>query len=177
MKLKRYFENYERVGFSMSEKVLKALNEQVGKEIFSAYLYLSMATYFDAMDLPGFAKWMKVQAKEELGHAMKIYDFLYERGSKVELPALEKPKSSWKSPLEAFEAAYEHEKSITKSINNILEIARKEKDYATEQFLAWFIKEQVEEEAQTDLIVRKLKKLQDSPTGLYMLDRELGSRE
>jgi len=161
----------------MSEKVFKALNEQVGKEIFSAYLYLSMATYFDAIDLPGFAKWMKVQAREELGHAMKIYEYLYERGARVELPAIEKPKSTWKSPLEALEATLEHEKFITKSINSIFELAKKEKDYPTEQFLAWFIKEQVEEEAQTDVIVRKLKKLQDSPMGLYMIDRELGSRE
>ncbi|WP_448375510.1 ferritin [Fervidobacterium sp.] len=161
----------------MSEKVFKSLNEQLGKEIFSSYLYLSMATYFDSIDLQGFARWMKIQAKEELGHAMKIYEFLYERSSRVELPALEKPKNTWNNPLEAFEAALEHEKLITKSINTIFELAKEEKDYATEQFLSWFIKEQVEEEAQTDLIVRKLKKLQDSPTGLYMLDRELGSRE
>ncbi|MCX7654756.1 MAG: ferritin [Fervidobacterium sp.] len=161
----------------IGEKVYKMLNEQVGKELYSAYLYLSMAAYFDAIDLPGFAKWMKVQAKEEVGHAMKIYEFIYERGERVEFPTLEKPQPSWESPLKAFEAAYTHERFVTESINKIYECAKEENDYATEQFLHWFIKEQVEEEAQTELIVRKLRKLQDSPTGLYMLDKELGSRE
>lgn len=161
----------------IGEKVAKALNEQVGKELFSAYLYLSMASYFDSADLPGFANWMKIQAKEELGHAMRIYDFLYERGARVELPALEKPTNEWESPLKAFQAAYEHERFVTESINKILELAKKEKDYATEQFLQWFVNEQVEEEAQTDVIVRKLKKLSDSPVALYMLDKELGSRQ
>ena len=100
----------------ISEKVLKALNEQLGKEVFSSYLYLSMASYFDAIDLPGFAKWMKVQATEELGHAKKIYEFIYDRGGRVELPAIEKPKCEWESPLRAFEDAYGHEVFITKSI-------------------------------------------------------------
>lgn len=161
----------------ISEKVAKHLNEQLGKELFSSYLYLSMASYFDSIDLTGFASWMKVQAKEELGHAMRIYDFLYERGARVELPALEKPKSEWESPLSAFKAAYEHERFVTESINKLLELAKKEKDYATEQFLQWFIEEQVEEEAQTELVVRKLQRLGDSYIALYMLDKELGSRQ
>ncbi|MFN3691896.1 MAG: ferritin [Fervidobacterium sp.] len=161
----------------INEKVAKHLNEQLGKELYSSYLYLSMASYFDSIDLTGFANWMKLQAKEELGHAMKIYDFLYERGTRAELPALEKPKSEWESPLSAFKAAYEHERFITESINKLLELAKEEKDYATEQFLQWFIKEQVEEEAQTELIVRKLQKLGDSYVALYMLDKELGSRQ
>ncbi|ABS61228.1 ferritin [Fervidobacterium nodosum] len=160
----------------ISEKVLKALNEQVGKEIFSSYLYLSMATYFDSIDLLGFGKWMKVQAREELGHAMKIYEFIYERGGRVELPAIEKPQSNWESPLKAFEAAYNHERFITESINKIYSLAKEENDYATQEFLNWFVKEQVEEEAQTELILKKLQKLQDSPTALYMLDKEVGSR-
>ncbi|KAF2961025.1 ferritin [Fervidobacterium sp. 2310opik-2] len=161
----------------ISERVLKALNEQVGKEIFSSYLYLSMATYFDSIDLLGFGKWMKVQAREELGHAMKIYEFIYERGGRVELPAIEKPQSNWESPLKAFEAAYNHERFITESINKIYSLAKEENDYATQEFLNWFVKEQVEEEAQTELILKKLQKLQDSPTALYMLDKEAGSRE
>ncbi|PHJ13962.1 ferritin [Fervidobacterium sp. SC_NGM5_G05] len=160
----------------ISEKVLKALNEQVGKEIFSSYLYLSMATYFDSIDLLGFGKWMKVQAREELGHAMNIYEFIYERGGRVELPAIEKPQSNWESPLKAFEAAYNHERFITESINKIYSLAKEENDYATQEFLNWFVKEQVEEEAQTELILKKLQKLQDSPTALYMLDKEVGSR-
>jgi len=160
----------------ISEKVLKALNEQLGKEVFSSYLYLSMASYFDAIDLPGFAKWMKVQATEELGHAKKIYEFIYDRGGRVELPAIEKPKCEWESPLKVFESAYEHERFITKSINSIVETARDDKDYATEQFLQWFVKEQVEEELQVELIVKNLKKLGDSPIAIYMLDKELGGR-
>ncbi|MGB9613937.1 MAG: ferritin [Fervidobacterium sp.] len=161
----------------IGEKVLNALNEQVGKEMFSAYLYLSMASYFDSIDLMGFGKWMKIQAKEELGHAMKLYEYIYGRGGRVELPALQKPQHLWESPLKAFEAAYHHERFITESINKIYELAKEEKDYATEQFLQWYIKEQVEEEAQTELIYRKLQKFQDSPMGLYMLDKEVGSRE
>lgn len=158
------------------EKVLRLLNEQVGKEIYSAYLYLSMASYFDAEDFQGFAHWMKVQAKEELGHAMKIYEFIYERGGRVELPALEKPTCHWNSPLEAFKQALEHERFITSSIHNILELARTENDHPTANFIQWFVKEQVEEEAQVELIVKKLQKLGDSPVALYMLDRELGNR-
>uniref|UniRef100_A0A7C5VM64 Ferritin n=1 Tax=Fervidobacterium thailandense TaxID=1008305 RepID=A0A7C5VM64_9BACT len=158
------------------EKVLKILNEQVGKELYSAYLYLSMASYFDAEDLQGFAHWMKIQAKEELGHAMKIYEFIYERGGRVELPALEKPRCHWSSPLEAFKQALEHERFITSSIHNILELARTENDHPTANFIQWFVKEQVEEEAQVELIVKKLQKLGDSPTALYMLDKELGNR-
>lgn len=158
------------------EKVLRLLNEQVGKEIYSAYLYLSMASYFDAEDFQGFAHWMKVQAKEELGHAMKIYEFIYERGGRVELPALEKPTCQWDSPLEVFKQALEHERFITSSIHNILEVARTENDHPTANFIQWFVKEQVEEEAQVELIVKKLQKLGDSPVALYMLDRELGNR-
>lgn len=160
----------------ISEKILRVLNEQVGKELYSAYLYLSMATYFDAEDLQGFARWMKVQAKEELGHAMKIYEYIYERGGRVELPALEKPRCRWDSPLEAFKQALEHERFITSSIHSILELARAENDHATANFIQWFVKEQVEEEAQVELIVKKLQKLGDSPVAIYMLDRELGSR-
>ncbi len=160
----------------ISERVVKALNEQIGKEVFSSYLYLSMASYFDSIDLPGFAKWMKVQASEELGHAKKIYEFVYDRGGRVELPAIEKPKCEWEFPLRAFEDAYEHEVFITKSIHSILDIAREEKDYATNEFLQWFVKEQVEEELQVELIVKNLKRLGDSPVAIYMLDKELGSR-
>ncbi|MGB4263642.1 MAG: ferritin [Fervidobacterium sp.] len=161
----------------VSEKVLKELNDQVGREIFSSYLYLSMASYFDSVDLPGFATWMKVQAKEELGHAMRIYNFIYDRGGKVELPGFEKPRCEWESPLEVFENAYEHEKFVTNNIYSILEIAKQEKDYATEEFLQWFVKEQVEEELQVDVIMKRLQKLGDSAVGMYMLDKELGKRK
>lgn len=161
----------------LSGTLLKALNEQVGRELYSAYLYLSMASYFDAQDLPGFARWMKIQAREELGHAMKIYEYIYERNGRVELPALEKPRCEWESPLKAFEQTVEHERYITKNIYAILELAKAENDHATTNFLQWFVKEQVEEEAQVELIVRKLTKIGDSGLALYMIDKELGSRE
>lgn len=161
----------------IKETVLKVLNEQVGKEIYSAYLYLSMASYFDSVDLLGFAHWMKIQAKEELTHAMKIYDFIYERGGRVELPHIDKPKSSWDSPLNVFEEVLNHERNVTSSINNILELAIQEKDYATMNFLQWFIEEQVEEEAQAEQVLKKLQKLSESPISIYMLDKELGNRQ
>jgi len=120
---------------------------------------------------------MKIQAKEELGHAKKLYEFIYDRGGRVELPAIEKPKCEWESPLRAFEDAYGHEVFITKSIYSILDIAKEEKDYATKEFLQWFVKEQVEEELQVELIVKNLKKLGDSNQLQYnMLDKELGNR-
>ncbi|QTA38077.1 ferritin [Thermosipho ferrireducens] len=161
----------------LNERIEKALNEQIKKELASSYLYLSMAAYFDSENLSGFAHWMKLQAKEELNHAMKLYNYVYERGGKVELPALEKPKSEWASPLAAFEDAYKHERFITDSINKLYELSLEEKDYATASMLKWFIDEQVEEEANAENIVIKLKKLSGIPHGLYMLDKELGMRE
>ncbi len=160
----------------INEKVAKLLDEQVGKEIASAYLYLSMASYLDAEDLPGFAQWMKVQAKEELGHAMKIYHYLYERGARVTLPAIEQPKTEWKSVEELFEHTYEHERKVTESIHNIYTAAKEVNDYGTLEFLNWFVKEQIEEESNAEQILRKVRKLKDSSMGIYMLDRELGSR-
>jgi ferritin len=160
----------------ITEKIMKALNEQIKKEIYSAYLYFSMATYFDAENLKGFANWMKKQAKEELEHAMKFYNYVYEKGGRVELQAVEKPKNNWDSPLAAFEEAYSHEKFITDSIYKLYELSLDEKDYATASMLKWFIDEQVEEEAQTEEIVQKIKMLSSSPNGIYLLDKELGQR-
>jgi ferritin len=161
----------------INEKVLKALNEQINKEFFSAYLYLSMAADFEAKNFFGFSKWMRVQAGEELKHAQKLFDYVLERGGQVDLQAIEKPKQTWESPLKAFQDAYEHEQSITNSINKVYETAQSEKDYATMEFLQWYIKEQVEEEAQTDQIVKKLEMIKDMPAGLIIIDQELGHRE
>ncbi|MBO8160032.1 MAG: ferritin [Thermosipho sp. (in: Bacteria)] len=161
----------------LNERVEKALNEQIKKEINSAYLYLSMATYFESENLNGFANWMKKQANEELNHAMKIYNYVFERGGRVELQAIEKPKCKWDSPLAAFEEAYNHERFITDSIHKLYELSLEEKDYATASMLKWFIDEQVEEEAQTEQIVNKIKLLSKSPNGLYILDKELGARD
>lgn len=161
----------------LTETVEKALNEQINKELFSAYLYLSMAADFESKNLSGFARWMRVQSQEELNHAMKLFDYVVERGGRVELMAIDKPQQTWESPLRAFQDAYDHEKFITQSINGLLEIAQSAKDYGTMEFLQWYVKEQVEEEAQTDRIVKKLEMIKDEPAGLFMLDHELGMRE
>ncbi len=161
----------------ISKKVEKALNSQVNAELFSAYLYLSMSADFESKSLTGFAKWLKIQAKEEVEHAMKIYNYLLERGGKVELEKIEKPKTEWETPLEAFNDAYEHEKKVTSLIYGLVEIAQAEKDYATNEMLQWFVKEQVEEEAQTQLIVEHLKMAGDSKNGIMMIDHRLSKRE
>jgi ferritin len=161
----------------MNKKILKALNEQLNRELFSAYLYLSMAAYFERENLEGFAKWMKIQAQEELEHAMKFFDFINERGGKVVLEKLDKPKTDWKSPLEAFEDAYEHEKFISKNIHDIYKLAEKLNDYPTKVFLHWFIDEQVEEEDQTLKIVEILRKIGKSAGALYHLDHRLSKRK
>jgi len=161
----------------LTETVEKALNEQINKELFSAYLYLSMAADFESKNLSGFAKWMTAQSGEELSHAMKLFNYVLERGGHVELMAIDKPQQTWESPLRAFQDAYDHEKFITQSIYGLLEIAQSAKDYGTMEFLQWYVKEQVEEEAQADRIVKKLEMIKDEPAGLLMLDRELGNRE
>ncbi|WP_297439349.1 ferritin [Thermococcus sp.] len=161
----------------LSERMLKALNEQLNRELYSAYLYFSMAAYFEDMNLEGFANWMKAQAEEELGHALRFYNYIYDRNGRVELKEIEKPPKEWDSPLAAFEAAYEHEKFITRHIHELAALAEEEKDYSTRAFLEWFINEQVEEEANVKKIVDKLKFAKDSPQVIFMLDQELGQRQ
>ena len=161
----------------MVKKMDKALNKQLNREIFSAYLYLSMSAYFESINLTGMANWMNVQAKEEMTHAMKFYNYILQCGEKVLLDAVEKPQSEWESPLKAFEGALEHEKYITKNIYDLVTLARDEKDYATEIFLNWFVTEQMEEEDNASKIIEKLKLIQDSPNGLYLLDKELSLRQ
>ncbi len=160
------------IGNSMQD----ALNKQINEEMKSAYIYLAMAANFSAKNLPGFAAWMNVQANEEMGHAMKIYHFILERGGEVELQSIDAPQKSFDTPLAAFEAAYQHEQYITNCIHDLVKQARKVDDLPAEVFLQWFVTEQVEEEASTDEIVQKLKMVQDSKNGLYMLDKELGRR-
>ena len=153
-----------------------ACNKQINAEMFSAYLYLSMATYFESKDLQGMANWMKVQAQEEMVHAMKFYDFINERRGRVVLTSIGSPKTDWSSPLEAFEDAFKHECGITGRINDLVDLAIEEKDHATQNFLQWFVAEQVEEESSVDAIVSKLKLIGDHSMGLVMLDKELGGR-
>ncbi len=160
----------------MSEKLHKAMNEQINAEMYSAYLYLSMATWFEDENLSGMAVWMKSQAKEEMEHAMKFYGFINDRRQKVDLLPIEGPKTSWSSPAEAFKESLEHEQYVTSRINALMDMARKEKDYATEAFLQWFITEQVEEEASVDAILSKIQAMGDAKHAVFMLDHELGKR-
>lgn len=161
----------------IKEKMQKALNKQINAELYSSYLYLSMAAYFESINLTGFANWMKVQAKEENEHAMKFYNFIIERAGRVILTQIETPKSEWKSPLAVFEDAYAHELKVTSLIEGLVKLARDENDYSSAEMLQWFIKEQVEEEANSLLIVEKLKLIKDAANGLLMLDHELGERK
>ncbi len=160
----------------LSDKMEKALNGQVNAELYSAYLYLAMAAHFEQGDLPGFANWMRIQAQEEQFHAMKIFNFVLERGGKADLAAIEAPPSSWKSPRHIFESALEHEQKVTGLINDLVYLARDLRDNATEIFLQWFVNEQVEEEDSAGKIVGQLKMIEGSPQALFLLDRELGQR-
>ncbi|NLI16193.1 MAG: ferritin [candidate division Zixibacteria bacterium] len=161
----------------ISEKIVKALNDQIAAEMYSHYLYLAMAAYFHDENLPGFGSWMKIQAAEEMSHAMKIYDHIIERGGRVALQKIDAPPAKWDSPLAAFENAYKHECEISSKINNIVDLAIAEKDHATNVFLHWFVDEQVEEEANALEIVNHMKLLGESKGGLLMLDRNLAKRE
>ena len=160
----------------LDQKIQTALNKQLNAELYSSYLYLSMSAYFQSVNLSGFANWMRIQAQEELVHAMKFYDFINERGSRVMLQPVEGPPTEWSSPLDAFENAYRHEQKVTGLINDLVNLAVKERDHATNIFLQWFVTEQVEEEASADEVVQKLKLMGDARGGLFMLDREMGQR-
>ena len=160
----------------LNDKIEKTLNDQVNAEIYSAYLYLSMGAWFTDRGLDGCANWMRVQAQEEMFHAMKFFDFIIERGGRVVLEAIGKPQGDWGSPIEAFEGAYEHEKYITGRINDIAHLAQQEKDNATNNLAQWFVNEQVEEEASVDDLIRKLRLVGPDGPGLFIIDRELKQR-
>ena len=153
-----------------------AMNDQINRELYSSYLYLSMAAYLEDRNLPGFAHWMRVQEAEERGHAMKLYDFMVERGGRVMLNAIDAPKAEWNSTLELAEEVAAHEAKITASINALYELALKEKDYPTQIMLQWFITEQVEEEKNAAEIVANLKLIEDRGTAVLMLDHRLAKR-
>ncbi len=160
----------------ISKKMEKALNGQLNAELYSAYLYLSMAAYFESADLAGFANWMRVQDAEERLHAMKFYDYIIERGGRVTLGPIQAPPSDWDSPLAVFEATLTHEQKVTGLINDLMDLAREEKDNASEIFLQWFVNEQVEEEDNAGKVLGQLKLIKDSPQALFMMDREMGQR-
>ena len=161
----------------LNHKLQTALNEQIKNELYSAYIYLSMSAYFESINLPGFANWMRKQSQEEVNHAMKIFDFIHERGGRVELQAIDQPPVSFESPLKVFEMALEHEKKVTAMIHDLYKLAEEEKDYPTQVMLHWFIDEQVEEEKSASDVVEQLKRIGDDGVGLLLLDQKLGDRE
>jgi ferritin len=160
----------------LSEKMQEALNNQINAELYSSYLYLSMSAYFESIDLAGFSHWMQCQVKEELFHAMKMYKYVAERGGRIILKPIEGPATDWDGPSAPFEQALQHEIKVTGLINDLVNLAIEEKDHATNNFLQWFVKEQVEEEASAKEVVQKLKLTGVEGNGLFMLDNELGQR-
>jgi ferritin len=160
----------------LSKAVQDAINDQINKELYSSYLYLAMSAHFESVNLPGLAKWTRVQSQEELGHAMKFYDYVVDRSGRVNFAAVEKPTSQWNTSLEVFNQIYEHEQKVTASINKVYEVALKENDYATQVMLQWFITEQVEEEKNASEIVAQLEMVEAHETAVLMLDHRLGKR-
>ncbi len=160
----------------LTEKVQDSLNNQFNTELYSSYLYLSMHAYFKSINLDGFANWMNQQAKEELVHAMKVYDFINQRGGRARTAAVAEPPSDWESPLAVFEETLDHEQKVTGLINDLIEIANEAHDHATQIFLQWFVTEQVEEEERVSGTLEQLKHMQGHAGGLFMIDRELAKR-
>lgn len=154
----------------------KALNEHINAEIASAYLYLGMNAWFLSKNLSGMANWMQIQVEEELAHARKFYDFVLDRGGAIVLLDVAAPKMAWKTPLAVFEATYKHEQAVTRRIHNLVDLAKKEKDHATDTFLQWFVSEQVEEEANADDVVQRLKLAGTSGSAIFLIDQELSGR-
>jgi ferritin len=161
----------------LSDRMEKALNGQVNAELYSSYLYLSMNAYFKSVNLDGFANWMYAQAQEELMHAMKFYNFINQRGGRTLLAAIEAPPDQWDSPLAVFEDTLKHEQKVTGLINGLVDIALEERDHATQVFLQWFVTEQIEEEESAGSVLEQLKLLGDAKQGLFMMDRELATRQ
>lgn len=159
-----------------SPALLDAMNEQMKNEFASAYLYLAMAGYFQAEDLPGMASWMRVQALEEMSHAETFFNFICEAGGRADVRAIPGPENNYASPLDCFRAVLKHENFVTASINNLATLARNDNNHATGIFLQWFITEQIEEEASVGLIIKKLERIGNDGNGLLRLDDELGTR-
>lgn len=161
----------------MDTKLNDAMNDQIKNELYSAYLYMSMAAYFDSRNFPGFAHWMKIQAKEETGHALKFYEFVNDKGGRVVLQGVEQPPADFSSALDVFEKALTHEKEVTKLIDTLYELSIELNDNATTIFLQWFISEQVEEEKNATIILETLKMIKPDSAAMIMYDRELAKRE
>jgi ferritin len=157
----------------MDKKLVKGMNDQINFELYSSYLYLSMASYLKSLNLNGFSNWMDVQVKEELAHTTRFYNFLHDRGEEVVLEAIARPEGKWNSPLEVFQDALKHEKKVTERINKLTNMAAELSDHASSNFLQWFVNEQVEEEANVVNVIEQIKLVGGA---LFMLDRELSQR-
>ena len=160
----------------LEEKIAKLINEQVNKELYSAYLYLSFANYYEDEGLDGFAHWYEIQAQEERDHAFKMRRYLIDNGISVTFDAIAKPEKDFKDHLEPLEAGLEHERYVTSLIQAIYSAAFEQRDFKTMQFLDWFVKEQVEEEKNADDLIKKMKLYGSDSKGLYMLNQELLAR-
>ncbi|MFC2101099.1 ferritin [Bacteroidota bacterium] len=160
----------------LNKRVQDALNKQINAEFWSAYYYLSMSAYFTNQNLPGFANWMRVQFQEETSHALKLFDYVGERGGEVILKPIAEVKKNWKGPIDVFKDTFKHEQKVTSLINDLMNIALEEKDHATVNMLQWFVDEQVEEEANVDQILNHLQMVEGKGHGLFMLDNEFKSR-
>jgi ferritin len=160
----------------ISNAMQNAINEQINKEMFSSFLYLSMASYFEHAGLPGAAKWMYVQASEEHEHGMKLFEHLVDRGGRAVLGAIAAPETEWASPMAAFKAVLAHEQLVTKSIHDLYEVALNEKDYAAQVLLQWFINEQVEEEKNATAVIDSMNRIEAHETAILQLDHQLGKR-
>lgn len=160
----------------LKEKVEAAMNDQLQAELQSAYVYLGMSAYAESQSFPGMAAWLRAQWQEELDHAMRFYNFILDRGSEVQLKALDAPAAHYDGMQDVFEQALEHERSVTRSINDLYALVAEEKDFASQAWLDWFATEQVEEEKSVGQIVDDLRRIGDKGEGLYVLDRALGQR-
>lgn len=160
----------------INKRLETELNKQLNAELYSAYLYLSMSAYLSTKNLPGFSHWMKIQFEEEQAHAMKLFQYILDRGGKVDLLEIKSPKKEWNGILDVFENIANHEAHITKLINNLVDIAWAEKDHATVNLMQWFVNEQVEEESTVSDLFDQLKLIEGQGAGLFMLDREARQR-
>lgn len=160
----------------LSKNMEKELNEQINREMYSAYLYMSMSAHSTNIGLPGFANWFMVQYKEEMEHAMKIYDYVNNQGGVVKLKTIDEPPSDFKDPMDMFQKTLKHEKFVTKCINDLVDLSIKEGDHATQIFLQWFVTEQIEEEGNDNDIISKLELAGKKGNGLFMIDKELSMR-
>lgn len=160
----------------LDKEMENAINKQMNAELYSGYMYLSMAAYFESVDLSGFASWMRVQAQEEYTHGMKFYDYLVTRGARVTLTEIKAPPTEWDSAVAVFEHVYEHEQMVTGLINKLVDLAISLSDHATNNFLQWYVAEQVEEEESSSGVLQKAKLAGKDSSSLLMLDQELGSR-